>query len=65
VRQAAALRSGVGPFFLYAFPKNVKANISSKEEAALSLAAADFLAATEQQVHALIMSGAVWEVGDE
>ncbi len=48
--------------FLYAFPKNAKANISSKEEAALSLAAADFLTATDQQIGALMEYGAIWEI---
>ena len=48
--------------FLYAFPKNAKANISGKEEAALSLAAADFLAATDRQVAVLMENGAIWEV---
>lgn len=48
--------------FLYAFAKNAKTNISSREEAALSLAAADFLAATDQQVVALLANGAMWEV---
>ena len=52
--------------FLYAFSKNAKANISGKEEAALSLAAGDFLAATDQQVTELLANGAIFEVnGDE
>lgn len=48
--------------FLYAFPKNAKANISSKEEAALSLAAESFLTATDEQVALLLENGAIWEV---
>ncbi len=48
--------------FLYAFPKSAKANISSKEEAALSLAAEGFLTATEEQVSALLANGAIWEL---
>ncbi len=48
--------------FLYAFPKSAKANISSKEEAALSLAAEGFLAATAEQVDALLANGAIFEV---
>jgi len=48
--------------FLYAFAKNAKANISAKEEAALSLAAEAFLAATEPQITALLTDGAIWEV---
>ncbi|MBF0435338.1 MAG: type II toxin-antitoxin system RelE/ParE family toxin [Magnetococcales bacterium] len=52
--------------FLYAFPKNAKGNISSNEEAALSLAAEKFLNATNQQVNALVADGVIWEVkGDE
>ncbi len=48
--------------FLYAFPKNQKANITSKEEAALSLAAESFLTATEEQVCALLIEGTVLEI---
>ena len=48
--------------FLYAFPKNAKTNISSKEEAALSISAEGFLAATDQQVSALMTKGTVLEV---
>ena len=48
--------------FLYAFPKSAKANITAKEEAALSLAAEAFLAATEEQVAALLVDGAIWEI---
>ena len=51
--------------FLYAFSKKAKANISSKEEAALSLNAEAFLAATDQQVSALLANGAIWEVKDD
>ena len=49
-------------FFLYAFPKNAKTNISSREEAALSLAAEGFITATDQQIAALLAIGALWEV---
>ena len=48
--------------FLYAFAKSAKANITAKEEAALSLAAEGFLAATEEQVADLLADGAIWEV---
>ena len=48
--------------FLYAFAKNAKANISGKEKAALSLAAGDFLAATDQQITELLANGAIFEV---
>jgi hypothetical protein len=51
--------------FLYAFPKNAKANLTSKEEAALSLSAAGFLNATDQQVNALLASGAILEVKND
>ena len=48
--------------FLYAFAKNDKANISSREEAALSLAAESFILASDQQVHELLLLGSLWEV---
>ncbi|CAK0755989.1 hypothetical protein CCP3SC15_2100003 [Gammaproteobacteria bacterium] len=48
--------------FLYTFAKNAKDNISSKEEAALSISAERFLLATESQVTAMIESGMIWEV---
>jgi hypothetical protein len=48
--------------FLFAFPKNSKANISGREEAALSIAAEGFLNATDEHVNALLEKGAVWEV---
>lgn len=56
-------KAGTGRvIFLYAFAKNVKGNISAKEEAALSLAAETFLMATDQQVEELLVNGFVWEV---
>ena len=48
--------------FLYAFAKSDKANISDREEAALSLAAESFLSANDKQVDELLTSGAIWEV---
>jgi hypothetical protein len=48
--------------FLYAFSKNERANISHKEEAALSMAAEVFISATDQQVSELLKRGSVWEV---
>ena len=48
--------------FLYAFAKSDRANISGREEAALSLAAESFLAATDRQVDELLTSGSIWEV---
>ena len=48
--------------FLYAFAKSDKANISGREEAALSLAAESFLSANDRQVDELLTSGSIWEV---
>ncbi len=48
--------------FLYAFAKNERANISDKEEAALSIAAEAFISATDIQVKELLKRGAVWEI---
>ena len=48
--------------FLYAFAKNDKANISAKEEAALSLVAESFVSTTDKQVHELLAAGSIWEV---
>jgi hypothetical protein len=48
--------------FLYAFAKNDKANISAKEEAALSLAAQSFVETTDKQAQELLAIGSIWEV---
>ena len=48
--------------FLYALAKGDKANISGKEEAALSLAAEAFLSATDRQVDELLTSGSIREI---
>lgn len=48
--------------FLYAFPKNAKANISNKEEAALSLAAEAFIAADDTKIDKLLAEGSIWEI---
>lgn len=48
--------------FLYAFAKSQKANISGKEEAALSLVAEAFVSATDSQVKQLLAKGSIWEV---
>jgi hypothetical protein len=48
--------------FLYAFAKSEKANISGKEEAALSLVAEAFVTATDKQVIQLLSEGSIWEV---
>lgn len=48
--------------FLYAFAKSDRANISGREEAALSFVAESFLSATDRQVDDLLESGSIWEV---
>jgi hypothetical protein len=48
--------------FLYAFAKNDKVNISTKEEAALSLVAESFVSTNDEQVQKLIEAGSIWEV---
>ena len=48
--------------FLYAFAKNAKANISLREEAALSLAAASFLSAPEKKLDEFLLRGSIIEV---
>ena len=51
--------------FLYAFAKNVKANISDKEKEALSLVAEAFISATDEQVASLLKEGSIVEVQHE
>jgi hypothetical protein len=48
--------------FLYAFAKNVRANISDKEKEALSLVAEAFVSATDTQVTVLLKEGSIVEV---
>jgi hypothetical protein len=48
--------------FLYAFAKSDKANMSAKEEAALTLVAESFVSTTEKQVQHLLAAGSIWEV---
>ena len=48
--------------FLYAFAKNVRANISDKEREALSLVAEAFVSATDAQVSLLLWEGSIIEV---
>jgi len=48
--------------FLYAFAKNVRANISDKEKEALSLVAEAFILATDAQVDLLLKEGSILEV---
>ena len=51
--------------FLYAFSKTAKATISGKEHEALSVAAERFIAATAEQISALLAIGEVWEVASD
>ena len=48
--------------FLYAFAKSDKANISTTEEAALSLSAESFVSTTDSQIQRLLAAGSIWEV---
>ncbi len=48
--------------FLYAFAKSDKANISAREEAALSLAAEAFISMAEGKLQELLADGSIWEV---
>ena len=48
--------------FLYAFAKNVRANISDKEKEALSLVADAFISATDAQVSLLLKESSILEV---
>jgi len=45
--------------FLYAFAKNDKANISDKEEVALSLVAESFVGTADEQLQELLAEGSV------
>jgi hypothetical protein len=46
--------------FLYAFAK--KANMSAREEAALSLVAESFVSTDDKQLQELLAAGSIWEV---
>lgn len=48
--------------FLYGFPKNARANITSRERAALSATAASLIEATDAQVEALKTKGTIVEM---
>ena len=48
--------------FLYAFAKSKKANMSAREEAALSLVAESFVLTDDKQLQNLLAAGSVWEV---
>jgi hypothetical protein len=48
--------------FLYGFAKSQKVNITTKEEAALSLVAGSFLSASDLQIETLLADGTVREI---
>ena len=52
-------------FFLYAFAKNQRSNISDKEKAALKLISKSLMVATEKQLQTLIKKGSICEVKNE
>jgi hypothetical protein len=49
-------------FFLYGFPKNARANITSREQSALSTNATALVGLTDQQVEALKAKGTIFEM---
>ena len=49
-------------FFLYGFPKNARANISTRERAALSANASSLVGATDAQIEALKTKGTIVEM---
>jgi hypothetical protein len=49
-------------FFLYGFPKNARATITSKERAALSANATSLIGATDQQIDELKANGTILEM---
>ncbi len=49
-------------FFLFGFPKNVRANITAREHTALSLNAAALVGLTDPQIEALKAKGAITEL---
>jgi hypothetical protein len=48
--------------FLYAFAKGEKANISEREEAALSIVAESFVSSNDEHVAELLDANLLWEV---
>ncbi len=48
--------------FLYAFAKNIRANISDKEKEALSLVTEAFVSTSDEQVNLLLNAGSILEV---
>jgi hypothetical protein len=49
-------------FFLFGFPKNARANISSREQLALSADAASLTGLTDEQIDKLKLKGAIIEL---
>ncbi len=49
-------------FFLYGFPKNVRANITTKERSALSANASALVDATDRQIEELKAKGTILEL---
>jgi hypothetical protein len=49
-------------FFLYGFPKNVRANITTKERSALSTNASALVDATDRQIDELKVKGTIEEL---
>jgi hypothetical protein len=49
-------------FFLYGFPKTVRANITSRERTALSANATSLVGATDQQIDVLKVKGTILEM---
>ena len=49
-------------FFLYGFPKSARSNISSKEQKALAMVAADLIKTTDEQVDVLKTKGTIAEL---
>lgn len=50
-------------FFLYGFPKNARANITSREQTALSANASALVDANDRQISALKAKGTILELG--
>ena len=64
VRTLIAFRQGERAFFLYGYPKNERANISSDELEALRLLAKELLGYREQGVAKAVRAGELIEVND-
>jgi len=64
VRTLIAFRQGERAFFLYGYPKNERANISSDELAALRLLAKELMGYSEQGLVRAVNAGELIEVND-